>query len=661
MSIENIQYIQKDINKYKYKKLSRESFDEVLNYHNLYSTLPWCLKEIFKWNTEKVEATRNISGEDKVVQEIKVKNRIEGVWLNKNKSIELCNKNKNVDLITALFDDFDYSNECLNVLDLLSNTGAAILYVPALEYKNIHNVLSGSNDFYINAIFGSYDERDSKNTTDQEYILPESYKCLAIIITRVKTDSLYLWLEYNELDRDKYLDEDQDEDEWMANDLLSFFENNLPLTDSTDIYTEVVSSNRVVINSKDFVDIEGFYINTNMNQNNSWHSKFPKNKLSDICINPANSPIGIMNFLKCVDPVEGGFDSEKWKSFVEKNNQEDDKDDKNFSALLNLMEEYDEAINYIPDSTVRSAEQICIIETYSDEFNPPYFRVVKLHEWHVGQFKSSSIDDGSLNLSLLFLNPEKIIDNYFYTFMESEIGILSQKKALLNSGDNSIAWQEIDVLLPDIEQQNIIASALDNVNNLQYEISLLKDQLVVNPEKSEEINKNLKDWLKRLDKLSLDEKILSWIKDGESDVLEFKETLSLDIKKQTKEKYIEHSSLKTISGFLNSKGGVLLIGVSDDGEYPGVLVEVEKFHKDNFDKFLLHFKSLIKRSIGEEFYPYIEYRLVDVNESKVLYVNCKKSEKPCYLDGKDFYVRTNPATDKLEGPKLVDYIQNHFS
>jgi len=44
----------------------------------------------------------------------------------------------------------------------------------------------------------------------------------------------------------------------------------------------------------------------------------------------------------------------------------------------------------------------------------------------------------------------------------------------------------------------------------------------------------------------------------------------------------------------------------------------------------------------------------------VLYVNCGKSEKPCYLDGKDFYVRTNPATDKLEGPKLVNYIKNHF-
>jgi len=150
------------------------------------------------------------------------------------------------------------------------------------------------------------------------------------------------------------------------------------------------------------------------------------------------------------------------------------------------------------------------------------------------------------------------------------------------------------------------------------------------------------------------------INKGESLTTEFKETLSLDIEKQTKEKYIEISSLKTIAGFLNSKGGTLLVGVSDDGKCPGVIVEVDKFNKGNFDKFLLHFKNLLKKSIGEEYYPYIEYQLVSINKSKVLYVSCEKSEKPCYLDGKDFYVRTNPATDKLEGPKLVNYIQNHF-
>ena len=45
---------------------------------------------------------------------------------------------------------------------------------------------------------------------------------------------------------------------------------------------------------------------------------------------------------------------------------------------------------------------------------------------------------------------------------------------------------------------------------------------------------------------------------------------------------------------------------------------------------------------------------------KVLLVECKRSKSACFIDGKDFYVRTNPATDKLEGTKLVEYINNHF-
>jgi len=150
------------------------------------------------------------------------------------------------------------------------------------------------------------------------------------------------------------------------------------------------------------------------------------------------------------------------------------------------------------------------------------------------------------------------------------------------------------------------------------------------------------------------------IDQGESLTAEFKETLSLDVRKQTKEKYIELSALKTISGFLNSKGGVLLVGVKDNGKQLGIQKEVDKLHKGVKDNFLKHFKNILKTSIGEEYYPYIDYQIVTTNSHVVLYIKCEQSLKPCYLNGKDFYVRTNPATDKLEGPKLVDYVQNHF-
>jgi predicted HTH transcriptional regulator len=102
------------------------------------------------------------------------------------------------------------------------------------------------------------------------------------------------------------------------------------------------------------------------------------------------------------------------------------------------------------------------------------------------------------------------------------------------------------------------------------------------------------------------------------------------------------------------------VGVSDDGNIPGLELEINKIHKGIPDKFLLHFKNSLKTRIGEEFYPYIEYKLILVGENRVLIVKCKESKTPCYLDNAEFYVRTNPATDKLEGPKLVQYVKNHF-
>ena len=92
---------------------------------------------------------------------------------------------------------------------------------------------------------------------------------------------------------------------------------------------------------------------------------------------------------------------------------------------------------------------------------------------------------------------------------------------------------------------------------------------------------------------------------GESKRVEFKESLSLDVRKNTKEKYIEEVVIKTIAGLMNTVGGDLLIGVADNGEVKGIDEEIEKFHKSD-DKFLLHFKNIFKKKIGESFSPYIE-------------------------------------------------------
>lgn len=146
----------------------------------------------------------------------------------------------------------------------------------------------------------------------------------------------------------------------------------------------------------------------------------------------------------------------------------------------------------------------------------------------------------------------------------------------------------------------------------------------------------------------------------ESKTLEFKQTLSLDIRTNSKEKYIELGCLKTIAGFLNSNGGTLLVGVTDDNIPVGVAAEINLFHKGSQDKLLLHFKNLVRDNIGESFYPLLDFYLVPVDGKLILRVDCKESDRPCFI-GDDFYVRTNPATDKLAGLKLIQYISTRFT
>ncbi|MEA3416470.1 MAG: ATP-binding protein [Thermodesulfobacteriota bacterium] len=126
-----------------------------------------------------------------------------------------------------------------------------------------------------------------------------------------------------------------------------------------------------------------------------------------------------------------------------------------------------------------------------------------------------------------------------------------------------------------------------------------------------------------------------------------------------KDKNVEKSSLKTVVAFLNTDGGSLLIGVDDGGTITGLQEEMDKFHKKSEDKFLLHFNNLIKDKIGEDFYPFVEYHIVNIDEMKVLFVECKPSTSPCFYN-EEFFVRANPATNQLTGPKLINYIKRHF-
>ncbi len=196
----------------------------------------------------------------------------------------------------------------------------------------------------------------------------------------------------------------------------------------------------------------------------------------------------------------------------------------------------------------------------------------------------------------------------------------------------------------------LLASICGYIYSKGHKIAILKE--IVQRFKSK--NPNL--FIERTD--SPDE-IIMLIKKGENEKLEFKSTLRTNLHTNEFDKKVEHSSLKTITAFLNSGGGTLLIGVSDLGEIFGI-------EKDNFqsnDKFNLHFTNLIKEHVGNEYLPYLHFELILIENKNILKIDCMKSDKPVFLKfnkDEEFYVRIGSSSVQINGSKLIDYIKNNF-
>ena len=149
------------------------------------------------------------------------------------------------------------------------------------------------------------------------------------------------------------------------------------------------------------------------------------------------------------------------------------------------------------------------------------------------------------------------------------------------------------------------------------------------------------------------------IRGGEGLHVEFKSTLRVNLHTGEKDPKMELASLKTIAGFLNSRGGTLIVGVSDDGETVGV--ETDGF--PNEDKMHLHLVNLLKDRIGPQHSMYIHSRFEDRDELRVLIVECWPSNSAAFVkDGgiERFYVRTGAATTELSASQAQDYIAQRF-
>ena len=114
---------------------------------------------------------------------------------------------------------------------------------------------------------------------------------------------------------------------------------------------------------------------------------------------------------------------------------------------------------------------------------------------------------------------------------------------------------------------------------------------------------------------------------------------------------------------MNSEGGILLIGVADDGTILGIEKDLQTLHKQNVDGFQLALTSIVKSHLGIEHVPYIDTEFELVEEKYICAVHIQRSPNPVFLlknNGNEFWVRMGNSTHQLDVKAATSYIRTHW-
>ena len=173
-------------------------------------------------------------------------------------------------------------------------------------------------------------------------------------------------------------------------------------------------------------------------------------------------------------------------------------------------------------------------------------------------------------------------------------------------------------------------------------------------------------------------------KHAESDILEFKSSMRASIDESTGEtdkagvmKELSAKIAQTIAGFMNTDGGVLIIGYYD-GDKPGFpikrVIGLEKDYatlgsKQNWDAWLLTFNQLLTNN----FEPRHLDRIVQpqpetysgeldsvLGKGTLAKIVIKKSDVKVFHGDGNFAIRQGNRTINLNSKETTDYIANRF-
>ena len=146
--------------------------------------------------------------------------------------------------------------------------------------------------------------------------------------------------------------------------------------------------------------------------------------------------------------------------------------------------------------------------------------------------------------------------------------------------------------------------------------------------------------------------------------LERKASLRWDHKTKAVNRTLEKSVMKTVAAFMNSGGGHLLVGLSDDGRAAGLDDDFASLTRKDADGWENHFSNLLAAAVGPSYRQYVQVRHFEHDGKPCALVTVAPTPQPAYVredDRDEFFIRTGNRTTALRMSEAHDYVSSRFS
>ena len=221
-----------------------------------------------------------------------------------------------------------------------------------------------------------------------------------------------------------------------------------------------------------------------------------------------------------------------------------------------------------------------------------------------------------------------------------------------------------------LKEGHHVLYSTDLSNNAKLEIGIVRKKLdnpnLEIPENKIRLEDGTIGYAKKiLDEDFSEEIILDLIKKGENKNCEFKETFRFDVKNNCQNDNLRNEIVKEIAAFLNTSGGILIIGVSDDKQICGLerdfsLLKKKREDQTDADKFVTELgqdisSKLLNRKL-ENFYtihPLVKFR----DGKEICVISVEKSKIPAFVDEEKIQL-WDPYSEKWKntGTKYQKYL-----